>query len=161
MKLDLVILLVFWIISIGLIFIIPAAKRRLAIIAFLFKQMVTWLLGLVVVEAGWLSYPVRFFASVNRTSFCYEYFFYPIICAIFNVYYPVNRSNLVKILYYSTFCTALTIPEILLEKYTELISYHGWTWYWTWISLYITFAMTRSFCEWYFRKLSTYYQSTL
>ncbi|WP_413309838.1 CBO0543 family protein [Bacillus sp. 1P10SD] len=77
--------------------------------------------GLVVVEYGLLTYPIRLFADVNRSSFTYEFYVYPAVCAIFNVFYPYARSKLIQFLYYCAYCTVLTVPEIFLEKYTELI----------------------------------------
>jgi hypothetical protein len=148
------ILLSVWVITIGLIFIIPRDKKRLAIVAFLFKQFITWFTGLVVVEYKLLSYPIRLFAEVNRASFTYEYFVYPLICGIFNVFYPNDRSKLYKFGYYFAYCTVLTIPEIFIEKYTNLIVYLQWSWYWTWITLFITFMMSRGFCVWFFKGLS-------
>ncbi|WP_066072697.1 CBO0543 family protein [Neobacillus soli] len=154
MKVDWIILIFVWILTFALIFIIPRNKRRLAIVAFLFKQVITWIVGLVVVQYHLLSYPVRLFSTVNRSSFTYEYFVYPVICAIFNSFYPNLRKPMFKFFYYFAFCTILTIPEVILEKKTDLIHYIHWTWYWTWITLLITFVMTRYFCVWFFNGFS-------
>ncbi|WP_345788342.1 CBO0543 family protein [Desulfosporosinus orientis] len=61
---------------------IPKDKIRKALIAFLFKQVITWAVGLGVVELRLIEYPVRLFPYANRTSFSFEYFIYPSICAI-------------------------------------------------------------------------------
>ncbi|MFC5653730.1 CBO0543 family protein [Paenibacillus solisilvae] len=45
----------------------PRNQFRLAQVAILFKQVITWLFGLFVVELGWIEYPVRELESVNRT----------------------------------------------------------------------------------------------
>nr|WP_282434416.1 CBO0543 family protein [Desulfosporosinus orientis] len=42
----------------------------------------TWAVGLGVVELRLIEYPVRLFPYANRTSFSFEYFIYPSICAI-------------------------------------------------------------------------------
>ncbi len=156
MRLDYWILLGVWALSFLLLFFIPRAKRRLALIAYLFKQSITYLLGLVAVEYGFLEYPVRELAKVNRTSFTYEYMAYPVICAVFNAYYPVESSRLRKFLYYAAFCTGLTIPEVLLERYTELVRYVHWHWWTTWLALLVTFFATRSFCVLFFKNISRY-----
>lgn len=153
MRLEWWILLGVWILTIGLLFLIPKNKIRLAVTAFLFNQAITWIFGLLVVEYGLLSYPVRLFADVNRASFTYEFFAYPSVSAIFNVFYPQTNSMIKKFLYYSTYCTALTVPEVLIEKYTDLLEYHQWTWYWTWITLFLTFLITRWFCMWFFKGI--------
>jgi hypothetical protein len=153
MRIEYWILIGVWILTIALLFTIPRDKIRLAFTAFLFKQGITWILGLAVVEYGLLAYPVRFFADVNRSSFTYEFFVYPAVCAIFNAYYPYSKSKFNQFLYYAAYCTALTIPEVIIEKYTDLLVYINWSWYWTWISLFVTFAMTRWFCVWFFKGI--------
>lgn len=153
MKLEWYIIIFVWISTIGLFFIIPKDKRRIALVAFLFKQLITWFIGLIVVEYHLLSYPIRCFADVNRSSFTFEYFVYPVVCGVFNAFYPNSRPLAFKVFYYFAYCTSLTIPEALLEKYTRLIYYIHWTWYWTWITLFLTFFMTRWFCIWFFRGI--------
>lgn len=152
MKLEWTILILVWAIGIGLLFIIPKNKRRLALVAFLFKQVITLLFGSVVVQFGLIAYPIRLFADVNRASFSYEFFLYPVVCAVFLVFYPVSKSMLYRFGYFTVFCTVLTIPEMLLEHYTDLIVYLKWSWYWTWITLFLTILLSRKFCVWFFRS---------
>lgn len=59
---------------ISIVFFIPKAKVRVAIVAVLFKQVITWPLGLFVADMGWIQYPIRFFENANQTSFTFEYF---------------------------------------------------------------------------------------
>lgn len=152
MKIEWWILLSAYVVGIGVLFFIPKNKFRLAVVAFLFKQVITFLLGLVVVEWGLLEYPVRLFASVNRTSFTFEYFFFPITCAIFNVWYPNNRSMLIQWWYYFIFTSSLTILEVIIEKNTYLIKYVHWEWYISFLTIGLTFYFTRLFCIWFFSK---------
>lgn len=130
---------------------IPRDKRRIAHAAFLFKQMMTWLLGLVVVELELLSYPVRFLAQVNRTSFSFEFFLYPAICGIFNANYPSGRGRRIEFFYLLAYCSVLTGLEVLIKTYTSLIKYTGWAWYWSWISIGLTLFVSRLFCVWFFK----------
>ncbi|MEH7746748.1 CBO0543 family protein [Neobacillus drentensis] len=153
MKLEWWILLGAWLLTIRLLFLIPKNKIRLAVTVFLFAQAITWIFGLLVVQYGLISYPVRLFADVNRASFTYEFFVYPTVAAIFNVFYPHSSRKVLKFFYYGAYCTALTIPEVLIEKYTDSLEYHHWTWYWTWITLFLTFMITRGFCVWFYRGL--------
>ncbi|MEH7307572.1 CBO0543 family protein [Neobacillus drentensis] len=153
MKLEWWILLAVWVLTLGLLLIIPKNKIRLAVTAFLFTQAITWILGLIVVEYGLITYPVRLFADVNRASFTYEFFVYPAVAGIFNVFYPYTQSMFIKFLYFASYCTALTVPEIFIEKYTDLIEYLHWTWYCTWISLFLTFMVTRGFSVWFYRGI--------
>ena len=141
-----------WITTITLLLMfIPRDKIREAQVAFFFKQVLTWLLGLTVVELKLIEYPIRLFSYANKTSFTFEYFIYPAICAVFNVHYPMGKSVWRQLLYYFYYCTAITAVEIIVEEYTDIIEYINWTWYITWITLFITFFMTRKFYEWFFK----------
>ncbi|MDF2925685.1 MAG: hypothetical protein K0R57_4599 [Paenibacillaceae bacterium] len=153
MSIDYWILTGVWVLSFLLVFIIPHERRRLALVAFLFKQALTYLLGLVAVELQLLEYPVRELASINRTSLTYEYMAYPMVCAVFNVFYPSHRSFPQRLCYYFFFCTILTAVEMLLERYTHLVLYLEWKWWWTWVSLLATFFMTHVFCVLFFRDV--------
>jgi hypothetical protein len=154
MSLEYKILVGVWILSCLLILTIPRDKFRLAAFAFLFKQWITCLLGLLAVQLGLLQYPVRELADINRTSFTYEFLAYPMVCAVFNVYYPAQKKPVWQFAYYLVWITALTIPEVILEKHTNLIRYVHWNWFCTWSSLFFTFLATRVFCVLYFRSLS-------
>ncbi|QCR32573.1 CBO0543 family protein [Lysinibacillus sp. SGAir0095] len=152
MRIEYWILLAAYAVGIGLLFFIPKYKIRLAVVAFLFKQIITILFGLIVVECGLIEYPVRLFASISRTSFTFEYFFFPVVCAIFNVWYPNERSKPFQWGYYAGVCSILTIPEVILEENTQLIKYIHWDWYVTWITLFLSFYATRRFCLWFFKE---------
>lgn len=131
-------------------FLIPKARIREACLIFLFKLALTWCLGLWVVQHHWLEYPVKiFFPDAAKTSFEFEFIAYPILCVYFNLNYPQNHSFSVR--HYFIYCTLITAYELILEKYTRLIDYTGWNWYWTWISLLITFYISRMFYLWFFR----------
>ncbi|MBY0122020.1 CBO0543 family protein [Bacillus sp. S/N-304-OC-R1] len=150
MKIEWWILLFVYVVATGILFLIPKNKIRLAVAVFLFKQVITFLIGLIVVELGLLEYPVRLFASINRTSFTYEYYAFPVTCAIFNVWYPNHRSTLIQVGYYVGFSSVLTIGEVIIEKYTDLIEYIHWEWYISWGTIYLSFFLSRLFCMWFF-----------
>ena len=152
MTIDSIILAAAWIITIIiLVLFIPKDKLREAQLIFLFKQAITWITGLLVVELKLLEYPVRLFSYANRTSFSFEFFIYPSLCAVFNLHYPINKGILKRFMHYFNFCSAMTIIEVLCEKYTNIIKYLDWTWYVTWITLFITFWLSRQFYLWFFR----------
>jgi hypothetical protein len=130
---------------------IPKDKWREASIAFSFQQFVTWTLGLVVVEFHWIEYPVRELAKVNGSSFLFEFLVYPIIGIFFCLYYPLRSTNWKKVLYISAFTTGITIPEVIIEKYTNLIKYIHWDWYVTSASVYATLYLLWVFYRWYLK----------
>ncbi|WP_341442912.1 CBO0543 family protein [Oxobacter pfennigii] len=134
-----------------LLFFVPENRIRHAWLIFLFKQLMTWILGLLVVEYDLIEYPVEIFKYANKTSFTFEYFVYPVICVVFNLHYPGKKTLLKQFIYYLYYCTAITVIEIFIEKYTNLIKYIHWSWYLTWITLYITFFASRKFYVWFFK----------
>lgn len=153
MNKEIFILVIAWIITIiMLILFIPKKKIREAQLVFLFKLSITWLIGLLVVEFGLIEYPVEFFKYATQTSFSFEYFIFPALCAIFNINYPNNKSYLRQFMHYVYFCTAMTIVEVLCEKYTDIIKYIHWTWYLTWITLCITFFISHKYYIWFFKN---------
>lgn len=152
MSVEKKILLSSWVICIGLLFIfVPKAKLREAQVVFLFKQVLSWLFGLTVVEKGLISYPVRLFARANKTSFTFEYFVYPCLCIFFNLYYPYNKGGVATFLHYGLFSGFITILEYFLEKKTLLITYKNWTWYWTFITLSVTNYLSHKYYIWFFK----------
>ena len=142
-----------WIItSLLLIKFVPRHKIREATVAFLFKQLITWLFGLIVVEKNLIKYPFRlFFKKSNKASFTFEYYVYPAICALFNLHYPENRSYFIKSFYHLFYTSIITIFEVFSVKYTKLIKYKNWTWYYTYITLWLTFYLSRIFHRWFFK----------
>lgn len=151
MKMEHMILYIIYACTIISLAFIPKNKWKEASLAFLFQQCVTWFLGLLVVELHLLKYPVREFPNVNGTSFLFEFLAYPIISAFFCIYYPRKSTSWRKVFYISTFCTAMTISEIIYVKYTALITYVHWDWYITWLSLYASLFLLWSFYKWYFK----------
>lgn len=118
----------------------------------MFKHLLTWMFGLVVVEWKLLEYPVREFPYATRASFGFEYFIYPSTCVIFILRFPENGSRLKKLGWYMFWPTWMTIVEVWLERNTDLVHYIHWSWYWTWITLLITFFIPRLFYKWVLKK---------
>jgi hypothetical protein len=152
MRIEWWILILVYVVATGLLFFIPKNKIRIAVVAFVFKQVITFLIGLVVVQLGLIEYPVRSFASINRTSFDYEFYFFPVTCAVFNAWYPTHRRALIQLGYYLLFSTVLTVGEVIIERYTDLIHYIHWKWYISFLTIFISFYIVRTFCVWFFSK---------
>jgi hypothetical protein len=141
------------IMSVLLLALVPRHKILHAHISFLFMQIQTWLFGAIAVEARLIEYPVRLMEYAYRISFTYEYFLFPGISVLFNLYYPNKRGRLYKIAYISFYPTLMTIIEVLLEKYTETVKYIAWTWYLSWITILITLMISYWYYRWFLRKI--------
>nr|WP_274363556.1 MULTISPECIES: CBO0543 family protein [unclassified Paenibacillus] len=134
-----------------LIFTVPKDKLREASVMFFFKQTITWSFGLLVVEWGLIKYPVREFVKADATSFSFEYFIYPSLCVIFNLRYP-KGEKWKKAVWILGFPTVMTILEVIIEHNTDLIKYVHWSWYLTWITLLLTFLISRLYFVWIYKK---------
>lgn len=142
-----------WIIAIALTyFFVPKRKYREAQVSFLFMQALTWIFGLLAVELRLLEYPVRFFSYTTRVSFTFEYFVFPVVSVIFNLYFPKEGTWISKSLYSLAFPTILTIAEVILEEYTDCIEYIYWHWSWSWISMLATLLLSYAYYKWFFKK---------
>jgi hypothetical protein len=139
-----------WIVSFASVWFIPKDKRRHASFIFLFSQFPAWILGLLVVEAGYIEYPVREFAKANSTSFSFEYFVLPLLCVFFNLNYPSHKSIAKKLLYIASIMSSFTLIELLTEKYTRIIKYVNWESYWTLISMTLVFYFVRVVYKWFY-----------
>lgn len=151
MNKDVLILISAWVVTILLlIFFVPKNKIRQAHVIFLFVQVITWVTGLIVVQLGLIEYPVRSFSNAYKASFDFEYFIFPSICVIFNLHYPEEKGILKRFLYYSYYCSTITVIEVICEKFANIIKYIHWTWYITWITLFITFYISHKYYLWFF-----------
>lgn len=149
-NLESILLTVAVLVSLSSLALTPKNKMLQMQFIILFVQLPTWLLGLSAVEMGLLEYPFRELASVNRTSFIFEYIILPVLCVHVNNHYPWRASVLVKIVYFVGISLIMTGGEVMLERYTRLIKYTGWEWYWTWISVVFIFRLTQKTVAWFF-----------
>jgi hypothetical protein len=153
MSLERILLIAVWAVTaVGLVSLTPRQQIRPAVVVFMFKQVITWLFGLLVVEFRLIAYPVREFVYACRTSFSFEYFIYPAICVVFVLRYPDHKPMLYRLGWYVFFPTWMTIAEVLFVKYTRLIHYLNWSWYWTWLTLLASFYLSRHFYLWFMKK---------
>ncbi|WP_315969526.1 CBO0543 family protein [Oceanobacillus massiliensis] len=92
-------------------------------------------IGVLVVEEKMLEYPIRLFSNYFASSLLYEYLLFPVVCIYFyqTTYHSKYMSIVLQCLLYTS---ALTVIEVLFERYTDLIEYHTWTWIHTFISIF-------------------------
>lgn len=118
----------------------PLIKNWLLI--FLLASCLTTFLGVLVVEEKWLEYPVRFLGNYFSSSLLYEYLLFPVVSIYF--YQTTYHSRYLNIvLQCILYTTVLTIIEVYLERYTDLIEYHTWTWLHTYISTFFLMMLVR------------------
>lgn len=150
--LEIIILSLSWIIAIILFIIfVPKSKIRLALIGILVMQMLTWPLGMIAAEFDLIHYPIRFFPEATEVSFTFEYFVFPIVSTLFNLHYP-NGSLWKGLAFTSVIVTAITIAEVILEKYTNTIVYLEWHWTWSWLSMFVILHLSYAIFRWIVKK---------
>ncbi|WP_299089555.1 CBO0543 family protein [uncultured Metabacillus sp.] len=112
------------------------------ILIYLLASYFSIFLGVLVVEEKMLKYPVQFFDKYFSSSILYEYLLFPVVCIYF--YQTTFHSKFLGIIRQAFLYTAaLTLTEIMLEKYTDLIEYLTWTWLHTFISIYLLMLTLR------------------
>ena len=129
----------------GIILVLIGFRKPLtkeAILVFFMKAYFSTFIGVIVVEEKLLTYPVSFLSGYFDTSILFEYLLYPIVCTF---YYRTSHDStffgmVVQAVLYSA---TITVIEVLLEKCTDLIEYHTWTWYYTFISLFLLSLFVR------------------
>ncbi|WP_123040214.1 CBO0543 family protein [Cohnella candidum] len=138
--------------AILLVLFTPRDRIREAQLVYLFKLLITWLVGLLVSEYGLIRYPVREFPNATANNFTYEYFIYPAISIVFVLRFPERKSVWHKIGWYLLFPSWMSALEWMIEKHTQLIDYVHWSWYWTWLSLLATFYLSRLYYVWFMKR---------
>ena len=112
------------------------------ILIFLLTSYFSTFLGVLVVEKKMLEYPVRFLSNHFTSSLLYENLLFPVVCIYF--YQTTYHLRYIGIVIQCTLYTsALTIIEIIFERYTDLIKYHTWTWIYTFISTFFLMMFVR------------------
>jgi hypothetical protein len=157
MMIEHLIMLAMWLSGIvGMILFIPKNQRRKGIFAFLLFQAVIWLSDMPAFSYNLLSAPVRVFPKATDLPLTINYFFYP---ALFAIYY-VNRRKKVslwsKFIYLFVWIAVITLYDIILEKYTDLLEYGLLTWYGMWIYIGLLFIVSHVCCNWYYKNISSY-----
>lgn len=112
------------------------------VIVFFLKGFLSIVFDTIFVAKGWLSYPVRFFPNTFQTTLLFALLAYPLLCVIYNQ--TSYKSSLAGILVQAVL---YSIPPTIFETWaaynTELVKFHGWTWYYSFLFFLGTFLAVR------------------
>ncbi|PLR66047.1 CBO0543 family protein [Bacillus sp. UMB0893] len=136
--------------------LVPKERAREAWIPFLSLGSLSWAAGLFVVEMGWISYPIQLLSKenqINESSFTFEFFLFPILAILFSLYYPSEKGTMIKWLYAFVFSAVFTAAEVILEKYTNVVKYDEWKWYWTFFSVVLVLMLNHQYVKWFKKGL--------
>ncbi|GKU82593.1 CBO0543 family protein [Niallia sp. NCCP-28] len=147
------------VLSILVIYIlVPKDKAKDAWVLFLSLQVITWPAGLLAVEIGLIEYPIQLLPvanEFNKSSFSFEFFLFPVTAIIFSLYFPKKFNKMGKFLYYLIFAGFFTCLEVILERHTGLVEYHGWKGYWTLITVIASLFINHSYYIWFRKGIKT------
>ncbi|WP_371919107.1 CBO0543 family protein, partial [Pseudomonas sp. 2822-15] len=68
------------------------------------------------------------------------------------VHYPEKRNFITKIIYYCFHTSVIVGFEYYAVKYTNLIKYPKWRWYWSFITILCTYFLSRLYYRWFFKE---------
>ncbi|GFZ32978.1 hypothetical protein CSC2_35040 [Clostridium zeae] len=125
-----------------------------AFFATLLAQTFTWPMGLLFTQLNRIAYPVRLFPKAVSSSFLNGYIMNPIIFAIYYTHFPINLNVIYRCLYTLFISMIPTLIELCENKYTNLIKYKSWHWYYTWLLILITYFILRKYLDWFFKNTS-------
>ncbi|MFD1040658.1 CBO0543 family protein [Virgibacillus byunsanensis] len=141
-----------WIIGIALFIIItPKNLKRKLILAFLVCQALKWLSGLLHLKFDLISFPTREFPNASDILLATEGFLYPLLCGFYIIYEPKNNF-LIRVVYLSICISVLVLIDLMFVKFTKLIDYVNYAWYWTWLVFLGLFVITNVIYHWFFRN---------
>lgn len=148
---EFLLVILMWIIGlISFILFTPKNRRRRLIFAFLVCKTIAWLNNLLQVKFNIILFPFREFPKASEVLVTTGYFVYPLLCGFYIIFEP--KVNLIsRFLYLIIWTTGLTVFEVILETYTNLIKYIHFAWYWTWVDFFCLFALTNIIYQWFFR----------
>jgi hypothetical protein len=118
----------------------PPIKTKLII--FLLTAYISTFFGVLVVEKNMLKYPINLFSNYFSSSLLYEYLLLPMVCIYF-YQTSYHSSYFGMVLQCAMYTAALTIIEVVLERYTDLVEYHTWTWLYTLLSIFLLMMVIR------------------
>ncbi|WP_404456724.1 hypothetical protein LG329_15860 [Virgibacillus necropolis] len=122
------------------------------ILIFLLTSYFSTFFGVIVVEENMLDYPIKLFPHEHFDShILYEYLILPVVCVYFyqTTYHSGYKGIFLQCLIYTS---ALTIIEVIFEKYTDLLEYNTWTWIHTFIGVFLLMFFVRFLMKLLIRK---------
>ncbi|MCM0761179.1 MULTISPECIES: CBO0543 family protein [Sporomusa] len=133
-----------------LIFAVDWRYFRDWVVVYLFKSLLDFVVSSPTVELRLLEYPDRLLPNLYDTSLLFELWVFPVLCILYN---QITRDKGLSVIlgYALLFSAGITVIEYFLELHTNLIRYIQWSWLTTYVTLSITFLLSRGFIAFYRR----------
>jgi hypothetical protein len=141
-----------WLVGfIGFILFVPHGKRREGYLAFLMFQAFIWACDIPSFTYGLLSAPFREFPKATNLCITINYFFYPVLFSIYYVHRRVKSNRWSKIISFFIWTSTVTLFDIVIEKYTDLLEYGTITWYGMWMYIVFLYYVSEVCCDWFYK----------
>ncbi|MGX6443914.1 CBO0543 family protein [Neobacillus sp. K501] len=141
---------------IGFTLFIPRKEWRKGFLAFLMFQAIIWLCDMPAFQYGLLSAPVREFPKATDLPLTIDYFFYPVLFSIFYIHRRVKGSLWSRISYFFVWISIITIFDVIIGRYTDLLEYEILKWYGMWIYIGFLFYVSQFCCNWFYKDQSLF-----
>ncbi|MHC0035334.1 CBO0543 family protein [Pseudoneobacillus sp. C159] len=136
---------------IGCFLFIPRKDRRKGFLAFLMFQAIIWLCDVITFALDWQRAPVRELPEATNLPLTLDYFFYPVLFAIYYINKKSRSGSWSRFIYFFIWIFAITSFDFVIEKYTGILEYISLTWYSMWILFGSLFYISEVCCNWYFK----------
>lgn len=157
MLMEHLILAAMWLFGIvGFILFIPCKDRRKGLLAFMMFQAAIWLCDMPSFQYGLISSPVRIFPKATDLSITINYIFYPVVFSIYYVHKKEISNRLNKFIYFFIAVSIVTLFDVIIERYTDLLDYGFMTWYLMWIYIGFLFFVSQVLCDWFLKDRSLF-----
>lgn len=151
MSKDVLVLICIWVTSLILIvFIIPRKKYSEAIFTFLAGQPFFWLGALLLMHWGLIRSPVREFPKATDLLFTVDYYLNPLLCMLYVLFEP-QAHRTIRFFYFALWISLLTIIDVALERYTDLVHFIHYAWYWDVLYFSVIVVTIRTIHHWFFQ----------
>lgn len=152
MLMDYVILAAMWLFGIaGFILLIPRQDRRKGLLAFMVFQSFIWLFDMPSFTYDLLSAPVRLLPKATDLTVTINYLFYPVLFSIFYTRRKVNSGMRYTVLNLFVWVSLITLFDVIIERYTNLLEYGRITWFGMWIYIGFIFLLSEACCNWFYK----------
>ncbi|MBS4213958.1 CBO0543 family protein [Neobacillus rhizophilus] len=157
MQMERLILAAMWLFGFaGFLLFIPRKDWRKGILAFMMFQAIIWLCDMPSFQLGLLSAPVREFPKASHLPITIDYWFYPILFSLYYVHKKVKGSRWPRFTYFLVWVSAITLSDITLERFTDLLEYKWLTWWGMWIYIWFLFYVSQVLCNWFFKDKAVF-----
>lgn len=157
MRLEHVILIAMWLVGIvGFVLFITRKDRREGLFSLMVFQSFVWLCDMFSFEFGLLSAPVRLFPKATDLALTINYIFYPVLFSIYYVKRKSKGNRRKRITFFLIWISAITLFDVVIERYTDLLEYGLITWYWMWVYIGFLFFVSQVCSDWFFKDKASF-----